>query len=238
MNNTDFHVSSLAAICHNLTDWKLASVILLIQLGHSDLPPTVCLWLDTLFSGVKHDTEPLSLCRRFYLRAGCQKWSDSSSHELLLPPLWVWDGWLAHGDWRSELKIVSRSRGEASRGQLLRIPVSARPYLSSLNKMIIIISEFLPDLWMGRQAPAWLLVASQLWCQGRWWWTEWEKQKRLQLLRQWSLDTIVTLLSPSLLANYYPLLLYSSCRSSYGPAHHLASSPLATLCWAVCYCLL
>ena len=76
--------------------------------------------------------------------------------------------------------------------------------------MIIIISEFLPDLWMGRQAPAWLLVASQLWCQGRWWWTEWEKQKRLQLLRQWSLDTIVTLLSPSLLANYYPLLFHLS----------------------------
>ena len=81
----------------------------------------------------------------------------------------------------------------------------------------------------GRQARDWLLVASQLWCQGRWWWTEWEKQKRLQLLRQWSLDTIVTLLSPSLLANYYPLLLYSSCRSSYGSVHHLASSPLATL---------
>ena len=115
VNNTDFHVSSLAAICHNLTDWKLASVILLIQLGHSDLPPTVSLWLDTLFSGVKHDTEPLSLCRRFYLRAGCQKWSDSSSHELLLPPLWVWDGWLAHGDWRLEIwtadSVTEQSRG-------------------------------------------------------------------------------------------------------------------------------
>ena len=70
------------------------------------------------------------MCRRFYLRAGCQKWSDSSSHELLLPPLRVWDGWLAHAQ-RLETEIWTgdsvRGSRELSRGQLLRIPSVSLP---------------------------------------------------------------------------------------------------------------
>ena len=54
----------------------------------------------------------LSLRWRCYLRAGCQKWSDSSSHELLLPPLRVWDGWLAHGDSRLEIRTGDSVRGQ------------------------------------------------------------------------------------------------------------------------------
>ena len=111
-----------------------------------------------------------------------------------------------------------------------------QPGLTSLNKMIIITLLWISGQAMnGRQARDWLLVVSQLWCQERWWWTEWEKQKRLQLLQcQWSLDTIVTLLSPSLLANYYPLMCCihhdSHPMTLCSSPGLLASSPLPTFC--------